>query len=271
MEPARIAQSATALVRPARKWLEGLARWGFVANAIVYLIIGSLIVRWAMGSGGHIAGSDGALLALRRQTGGTLILMALVPGFFSYALWRILAAAFDGDRDGSSASGMANRAFAVLKGCAYAALGFDTARLVWRMPSSSDGWTRELFASAVGPFLMTLIGCGLCAFAAFEAYRAVAAKLSQGLEMHPLGSAARRWVVGISRFGIGARAAVIAAFGVLVLRAAAHGSAETPGATESIHTVAQSSMLLYFLIGTGLIAYGLYLIVLAKYRRVRTA
>jgi hypothetical protein len=89
--------------------------------------------------------------------------------------------------------------------------------------------------------------------------------------MHALGSAARRWVVGISRFGIGARAAVIAAFGVLVLRAAARGSAETPGATESIHTVAQSSMPLYFLIGTGLLAYGLYLIVLAKYRRVRTA
>jgi pantoate kinase len=73
---------------------------------------------------------------------------------------------------------------------------------------------------------MVPIGCGLCAFAAFEVYRAFAAKLSQGLGMHALASAARRWVVGISRFGIGARAAVIAAFGVLVLRAAARGSAE---------------------------------------------
>lgn len=271
MEPARIAQSATAFVQPARGWLEGLARWGFVANAIVYLIIGSLIVRWALGNGGHITGSEGALLALRRQAGGRLMLMALVPGFFSYALWRILAAAFDGDRDGSSAGGLANRAFGVLKGCAYAALGFDTARLVWGTPASSDGWTRELFASAAGPLLIVVIGCGLCVFAAFEAYRAFAAKLSQGLEMHALASGARRWVVGISRFGIGARAAVIAAFGVLVIQAAARGSAETPAATESIHTAAQSSTPIYFLIGAGLLAYGLYLIVLARYRRVRTA
>ena len=58
------------------------------------------------------------------------------------------------------------------------------------------------------------------------------------LEIQALGSAARRWVVGTSRFGIGARAAVIAAFGVLILRAAARGSAETTGAIESIHTVA---------------------------------
>ena len=100
--PARIAQPASALVRPARTWLEGLARWGFVSNAIVYLIVGGLILRWAMGNGGQITGSDGALLTLRKQAGGTLMLMALIPGFFSYALWRVLAAIFDGDRDGST-------------------------------------------------------------------------------------------------------------------------------------------------------------------------
>jgi uncharacterized protein DUF1206 len=89
--------------------------------------------------------------------------------------------------------------------------------------------------------------------------------------MHALASEARRWVVGISRFGIGARAAVIAAFGVLLIQAAARGSADTPAATDSIHSAAQSSTPIYFLIGAGLQAYGVYLIVLARYRRVRAA
>jgi hypothetical protein len=271
IEPARIVQPAKALVRPARTWLEALARWGFVSNAIVYLIVGGLMLRWALGNGGQITGSDGALLTLRRQTGGTLLLMALVPGFFSYALWRVLAAFFDGDRDGSTAAGLAGRAFGVLKGCAYAALGLDTLRLIADTPSSSDGWTRAVFSSAAGPVLMLVIGGGLCAFAVFEAYRAVTAKLSQGLQLHALASRTRQWVIGISRFGIGARAAVIAAFGVLILRGAAHGSSKIPGATESIRTAAHSYVPLYYAIGAGLIAYGLYLIVLAKYRRVRTA
>jgi hypothetical protein len=271
IEHVRIMQPASGFVRPARTWLEALARWGFVSNAIVYLIVGALILRWAMGNGGQITGSDGALLTLRRQTGGTLMLMALVPGFFSYALWRILAAIFDGDGDGSTAAGLAGRAFGVLKGCAYAALGFDTVQLISRSPSSSDGWTRAVFSSSAGPALMVAIGGGLCAFALFEGYRAIAAKLSQGLELHSLGSRARHWVIAISRFGIGARATVIAAFGVLILRGAVHGSSKIPGATESIRTAAQSYVPLYYLIGAGLLAYGLYLIVLAKYRRVRTA
>jgi hypothetical protein len=269
--PARIAQPASALVRPARTWLEGLARWGFVSNAIVYLIVGGLILRWAMGNGGQITGSDGALLTLRKQAGGTLMLMALIPGFFSYALWRVLAAIFDGDRDGSTAAGLAGRAFGLLKGGAYAALGFDTLRLVAATPSSSDGWTRAVFSSPAGPVLMVVIGGALCAFALFEGYRAVTAKLSQGLELHGLRARTRHWVIGISRFGIGARAVVIAAFGILILRGAAHGSAKIPGATESIRTAAQSYVPVYYLIGAGLVAYGVYLIVLARYRRVRTA
>lgn len=271
LQPARIPQSAPALVHPAKGWLEALARWGFVANAIVYLIVGGLILRWAMGNGGQITGSDGALLTLRRQTGGTLMLIALIPGFFSYAVWRLLAAIFDGEGDGSSVGGMANRIFGVLKGMAYAAVGLDTIHMVTRSPSSGDGWARALLASPAGSVVLVVAGIGLGAFAIFEAYRAVTAQLSQGLQLHALGSTMRRWVVGVSRFGIGARAGVIAAFAVLLLRGAARHSAKVPGATESIRTAAQSYQPLYVLIGAGLLAYGLYLIVLARYRRVRTA
>jgi hypothetical protein len=64
---------------------------------------------------------------------------------------------------------------------------------------------------------------------------------------------------------------VIGAFGWLVIRAVLAGQAgRTPRPTETIHTAAQSQPLLYIVLGAGLIAYGAYLIVLAKYRRVET-
>lgn len=103
-------------------------------------------------------------------------------------------------------------------------------------------------------------------------YRAYGAKLSQGLRLDALGATARAWVVGIARFGIGARAVVIATFGVLLLGAAVSSRlSDAPGTTESIRKAGHSEPLLYLVIGAGLFAYGLYLVVLSKYRQVRAA
>jgi hypothetical protein len=270
MQIAPAVRSAFNAPHPARGWLELLARWGFISNAIVYLIIGALAVRWALGEGGRITDPEGAFIALRRELGnGPLI--ALIPGFFSYALWRVLSAIYDGDGDGRTAGGIANRVFGVIKGGLYAALGMDVARLAFGASTGSEGWGAALASSSAGPAIMFVIGVGVFLFACYEIYRAYHARLSQGLRLHAISSSTRAWIIGISRFGIAARALVIGTFGWLVVRAVLSGhSARTPRATESIRTAAQSEPLLYVFIGAGLIAYGAYLIVLSKYREVRT-
>ena len=254
--------------RPAGKWIEYLARWGFIANALVYFIVGSLAVRWALGEGGRITDPEGALLAIRRSTGGQALLLALVPGFFSYALWRILAAIFDGDDDGNDAAGIAVRVLCVIKAGAYAALGLTALRLVFGDRGGSGDVGRGFLAH---PAIGLVVGAGVLLFACYEMYRAWSAKLSDGLRIGDLHAATRHWVIGLSRFGIGARSLVIGAFGFLMLRAGMEGRASSPETTTSIHTAAHAQPLVYLLIGAGLIAYGLYLVVLAKYRKVRTA
>lgn len=272
MHPARALQSAAAQATRPAHWLEYLARWGFVANAIVYLVVGGLAMRWALGEGGRITDPDGAFVAIRRATGGTSFLIFLAAGFFSYALWRVLAAVFDGDGNGSSFSGVANRIFGVIKGAAYTALGIDALQLARGTRTGGSAWPDALASNPVGRVSMFLIAGGILAFAAFEMYRAYGAKLSQGLRLHALGATARAWVVGIARFGIGARAVVIATFGVLLLGAAVSGRvSDAPGTTESIRKAGHSEPLLYLAIGAGLFAYGLYLVVLSRYRQVRAA
>jgi hypothetical protein len=209
-------------------------------------------------------------MSIRKATGGNGLLIALSIGFLSYALWRVLAAVFDGDGDGSSASGVANRVFSVIKGCAYAALGIDAIHLALGSSGGGSSWSGRVLASAVGPALVLAVGAAVFAFACYEMYRAYSAQLSKGLRLYELGSRARAWVVGMSRFGIAARALVIGAFGVLMVRAVLDGHhMRTPRTTESIRVAGQSEPLLYLLIGAGLVAYGIYLVVLSKYRQVR--
>jgi hypothetical protein len=270
MDLARAARSPFDVPHPARRWLELLARWGFIANAVVYLMVGGLALRWALGEGGRITDPEGAFLTLQRQF-GSAVLIALVTGFFSYAVWRVLGAIYDGDHDGNGASGIASRLFAVLKGGLYAAMGVDALHLALGNSRGSGSIASKLASSAAGPPIMFAIGAGVFLFACYEMYRAYHAQLSRGLQLRDMSSRARKWVVGISRFGIAARALVIGAFGWLVVRAVLSGhAARTPRPTDTIHTAAQSEPLLYMLIGAGLIAYGAYLIVLSRYRRVET-
>lgn len=207
-------------------------------------------------------------MEIRRSTGGKALLLALVPGFFSYTLWRLLAAIFDGDNDGSDAGGIAVRTLCVIKAGAYAALGITALRLALGTPSSGGGFADGLMTNAVAQFI---IGAGVPAFGCYEMYRAWSAKLSDGLRVGDLHAKARHWVVGLSRFGIGERSLVIGTCGFLMLRASLQGRASNAGTTTSIHTAAHEQPLVYLLIGAGLIAYGVYLVVLAKYRKVRTA
>src|SRR5512143_1892314 len=164
------------LLQPARNWLEWLARWGFIANAVVYLVIGALAMQWALGEGGRITDPGGAFMSIRKATGGNGLLIALSIGFLSYALWRVLAAVFDGDGDGSSASGIANRVFSVIKGCAYAALGIDAIHLALGSSGGASSWSGRVLASSAGPALVLAVGLAVFAFACYEMYRAYSAQ-----------------------------------------------------------------------------------------------
>lgn len=261
-------QSAARLTHPAKRWLEVLARWGFVANAVVYLIVGTLALKWGLGAGGRLTDPDGAFRALEREPFGKPLLITLIPGFFSYALWRFLAAVYDGDRDGSSAGGVLSRAFGVLKGVLYAGLGLSAWRLAAGSGDGHSGWVSGVLLGSAGRPLMFAVGAALLAFSAFEFYRALQSRLSQGLHLAVGSDGARRWIVGISRFGIGARALVIAAFAILLFRYAAAGRNSLPATQQSFHVLGQVHPALYIVAGTGIVAYGIYLIVLANYRRV---
>jgi hypothetical protein len=102
-------------------------------------------------------------------------------------------------------------------------------------------------------------------------YRAFRAQLSQALQLYDARPAAREWIVRISRFGIGARGLVIGAFAVLLFRSAAAGRSQVPAAQQSLHVLGHVHPILYVLGGAGIVAYGIYLLVLARYRRIETA
>jgi hypothetical protein len=110
-------------------WLNALARVGLVAIATSYALVGILAIRIAVESGGK-GTSQGALHSLAQHWFGKFVLVLLVLGFASYALWRFAQTFFDKNDVGDGAKGAAQRAGYFGAAAIYAAIAYSTAKII---------------------------------------------------------------------------------------------------------------------------------------------
>jgi hypothetical protein len=79
-------------------------------------------------------------------------------------------------------------------------------------------------------------------------------------------------VIAVSRFGIAARGVVFCLIAWFLARAAAHHNpSEAGGVRESLRTLADAGRWPLGLVALGLVAYGVYELVNARYRRIQVA
>src|SRR2546428_9986780 len=90
-------------------WLVLLARVGFAAKGLVYIVIGLIAAGVALGMTRHFADAGGALRILLSEPFGRVLLVAVGAGLLGYAVWQAVAAALDVERRGSRLQGLAGR------------------------------------------------------------------------------------------------------------------------------------------------------------------
>ena len=95
--------------RPSAGKIAWLARSGYAARGVVYLIVGGLAVLAALGGGGQTTDSKGALLTILQQPFGNVLLGLVALGLVGYAIWRLVQALMDTDHHGTDAKGLAIR------------------------------------------------------------------------------------------------------------------------------------------------------------------
>jgi hypothetical protein len=114
-----------------------------------------------------------------------------------------------------------------------------------------------------GRWLAVIAGAGVAAYGLYQFYRAWKSKLGKQLRV--------RRFVGICRFGIAARAVVFLFIGMSIARAAWQRDAgEAIGTSGALRDISSYSEWLFALVAVGLIAYGVYQFVNARYRTIAT-
>jgi len=267
---------STAPVRAAAPWVERLARVGYAAKAVLYGTVGLLAARAALGHGGRTTDQRGAMAAVVAAPFGRALLAVIAVGLLGYAVWRVIEAVFDPERHGGDAKGIALRASFVARGVVHAALAVSAARLALRGGGAAEGgartegWTARALELPAGELLVWAAAAILAGYGAWQLWRAAAAKLSKRLDLGRMSAEAGRWVIGVSRAGIAARGVVFVAIALLFARAASrHSASEAGGVADGLRELARLGRLPLAAIAFGLVAYGVYELLNARYRRIR--
>ena len=260
--------------------IAALARAGYAAKGVVYVLVGGLSLLAAAGSGGATTGSRGAMRTVLTGPFGRVVLALIAFGLASFALWCFVRAFLDPQRDGTSAKGWARRAGEFGKGVVNGALAVAAVGLLRGSAAASssggDGqnvrdWTARLMSFPMGAWLVALVGLGVLAYGLRQVYRGFTADMKDPLDLGKAGPAARAWAVRLSRFGTGARGVVFAVIGVFLTLSAYHANpGEAKGVGEALRTLAQQpdGPVLLGVVALGLVSYGTYQLLLARYRRI---
>jgi len=272
------AAGAHEAIAPAAPWIEWFARVGYAAKALLYTVVGVLALQSALGNGGETTGSRGALTTLVRQDFGALILVVIAAGLFGYAAWRIIEAILDPEHRGTSAKGLALRTSFAVRGIVHAALGLQAVRLATGTARGRghavEAWTARLLDAPFGRWLVVGVGLAVGGYGIYQLYRAWVAKLSRQLDLASLSREAGLWLLHVCRCGIAARGVVFGICGWYLVRAGvAHDATAAADTGEALGVIAHQRFgdVLLAIVAVGLIAYGAYEIVQARYRVIRPA
>lgn len=260
----------------ANPWVERLARLGFVAKGIVYITIGALAIQAALGSGGATTDSRGAIETLGQQPFGRVLLGVLAVGLLGHALWRFVEAAVDPERSGTAAKGLARRIGYAGIGVAYIGLALTAVQLMRGADDaggdSTAGWTARLMDEPFGRVLVGLIGLGVIGVGLYQFYQAYSAKFKQKLKLGEMSGTEQQWTIRSGRFGHAARGVVFGIVGGFLVQAALqYDPQKAQGLGGALQALAERQPFGPWLLGivaVGLVAYGVYMLISARYRRI---
>lgn len=259
--------------------METFARFGYVAKGFVYGAIGILALLAAFSLGGETTDTTGALQAIAAQPFGQILLILIALGLVGYVIWRLIQAINDPEDKGTDAKGIFSRLGYVFSGIAYAGVATNAAMLAIGASNSSGGsnskqdWTAMVMQQPFGRWLVGIAGALTIGLGFWRLYQAYKIKFRKALNLNELNPQQEDWLVNISRFGIAARGVVFVMIGFFVLQAAnQYNPAKVKGLDGALLTLAQQPFgkILLTLMALGLVAYAVYLLLQARYRRIET-
>ena len=247
--------------------LDWIAKAGYAARGIVYILFGWLALSARSNAE---KGKNGVFDAINDMPMGDALLTLTAIGLLAYGIYRLTCAFLDTEGKGDEPKGLAGRAAQFGSGVVHLALAYTATQFLGgdKTQAAADGdttreATRTLLDFEVGDTGLWFVALGFFAAAVWQGYRAVKSK-----HMKNLAADAPRFAETIGRIGVATRGLVFAVIGWSFVRAAQTESAEQAKGMGTAVASLSENPTLYIFVAVGLILFGVFSLIQAKYRVV---
>ena len=244
---------------------QNFARFGVATKGLVYFLIGGLTALGAFGLGGEKSGSSNALDFISQQIFGKILLIITAIGLIGYMFWRWYQVFADPKGIGTDFKAIVKRVSYFISGAFYGFLAFSAVKQI--IDSSSGGGKSSFLMKLLDyKIVVIIIGLALLGKSIYEFYQAYSGKFREEVDEAGLGHKAKKGVINAGKIGFTARGIVVGIMSFLMFRAAFSASGEKVDKTQAFDFLQNEfGSLVMGIIAVGLIAYGVFMFIKAKY------
>lgn len=268
-------------------WVKTYARIGFAAKGLVYILVGTLAAMTIFTQGGKNEGRNGALEIILEQPFGKILLAATVIALLGYVTWRMIQTFKDPEGRGNDPEGLMKRVGFFISGLIYLFFAFSGLRMLFpgvgnsgsSSGGSDSGGGRQLLVEKAleqpfGQWLVVIGAALVIGKGIFQLYKAYTGKFRKNIQDQDMNEQQQAIYMYAGRIGYTARGIVMGIIGYFLIRAAININPDeaqgTDAALSFLSTSSDSGPYLMAAVAIGLVGYGLFMFVKARYGYIPT-
>lgn len=254
-------------------WLVVLAKSGYAARGLLYVLIGSLAFLEATGNGGESTDSKGALDQVLQAPGGFIVLWLIAASLVGYSAWRLVQSILDADDHGTGARALLVRSGLFVSALTHLALAYTAGKAAWKASSSGGGSSSEGAVAVIlgwpgGPWIVAAIGIIIGGAGVAHILKAIKEKYKKHFAVD---SDVMSKLNFICKFGLLARGFVFFVIAGMFIYAAITQDSDRAGGLKDVLDTVSGQVYGPYLLGAlaiGLLSFGVYSSVEAMYRKI---
>ena len=259
--------------------LQKLFTIGFTAKGVVYFLIGFFAVATLIGFAKAGANGPKAIIEWMGTNPFGNILMGLIGlGLLAYSAYRIIQSVADVDDKGHDAGGLVRRGAWFISGLSYATLAFFAFREIFRgggtNNSGQEGMKQDMIAQLLqlswGQIAVGILAGVFVIVAGYQAYRGLSNEHMKKIKSQGMPQEEEDTFRLTGKIGLLARAVVFGIVAYFLYRAAVlDDPSKFKGVGDSLQYLKNGwGTFALVLMGVGLLAYGSFMFVRARFEEV---
>jgi len=260
-------------------WLRWVGHSGYVAEGVVYALIGAFALAAAL-EPSRPNGPWGAFAKLAAAPFGDAMLALLALGLAAFVMWQLVLGILDPAhrRDRRTIKRRAVRLGCLMNGALHGVLVGEAA---WRLlgfgavagaGGSQAIWTGRVMALPFGRWMIAATGAGIALFGIFQLYRAASRNRTAQVDLTH--TRLRGLIIAFGIFGYLARGVLFGLIGAILIDAARrYDTANATGIAGALSALKRQEYGHWLLgaVAAGLISHGVFQIIKEPYRNLRAS